>query len=399
MSKANSPRTAHYFSGLTPNTFLLALSSLFGDISTEMLYPVLPVFLTQTLKASPVVVGLIDGVAQSIQYVTQGFSGWLSDKLRRRKWIALPGYVIAAACKPVVGLAHGWPLVLVARSVDRVGTGIRSAPRDAMVAESAAHKDRGKAFGLESLGDNLGACLGPLITIALISLFHLGERTIFFLCVIPGALAALMILFVREKPDHAHAKERLDLGIRAFPRDYWRYLLVTAIFGIGNSSNSFLILRTKDLGASLTLTILIYALFNLVAALASLPAGHLSDSLGRKHLLLFAFTVFIIAYAGFAYFEKIAAIAALFALYGLYQGIFRAVSKALATDFLPQSLHASGIGWFSMTVGLSGLIASLVAGELWTKVSPRAAFLYGAACAVMGGFALLFLVPKKKPRA
>lgn len=389
-------RKSGYFSGLTPNTFFLALSSLFGDISTEMLYPILPVFLTQTLGTSAAIVGLIDGVAQATQYVVQGFSGRLSDRFRRRKWIALPGYIIAAACKPIVGLANGWPLVLAARGIDRVGTGMRSAPRDAMVAESADAKNRGKAFGLESLGDNLGACLGPLITIALISFLHVRERSVFFLCVIPGSLAALMIVFVREKRDHAQSKEKGELHLHNFPREYWRYLVVTGLFGLGNSSNSYLILRTRDLGASLTLTILIYALFNLVAALASLPAGHLSDSIGRKRLLLLSFIVFIIAYAGFAFAANIFAIAGLFALYGLYQGIFRAVGKALATDFLPARLHASGIGFFSATVGLSGLIASIVAGQLWTQVSPRSAFLYGAACALIGSLALAVLVTTKK---
>ena len=398
MNTHRSPRARNFLAGLTPNTFLLALSSLFGDVSNEMLYPVLPVFLTQTLGASPEAVGLIEGVATSIQNITQGLSGYLADRLRHRKWVALPGYILAAISKPIIGFATGWPLVLFARSLDRFGTGTRSAPRDALVAESADEKNRGKAFGLESFGDNLGACLGPLITIALISLAKVGERTIFFVAIIPGALAALMILFVREKPDHARAAEKIDLHIRNFPKEYWRYLIATALFGIGNSSSSFLILRTKDLGASLILTILIYALFNFVAALSSLPAGHYSDSLGRRRILFAGYFVFAIAYAGFAFTPGIASVAVFFALYGLYQGIFRAVGKALATDYLPQRLHASGIGYFTTTVGLSGLVASIVAGRLWTHVSPRATFLYGAACALAGSFALLVLVPKKKSR-
>src|SRR5438552_7964 len=175
-----------YFAGLTPNTFLLALASLFGDISSEMLYPVLPVFLTQTLGASATVVGLVDGVAPAIQQVVQGFSGWLSDKLSRRKPVALVGYVVGAAAKPLIGLATAWPGVLAARSLDRLGSGIRSAPRDALVAASTDAAHRGKAFGLEGIGDNLGACLGPLIAIALLILVEL--QSIFFLALIPGLL-------------------------------------------------------------------------------------------------------------------------------------------------------------------------------------------------------------------
>src|SRR5260221_77520 len=212
------PSFRKYFSGLSANTYLLALASLFADVSTEMLYPVLPVFLTQTLGASAKIVGLVEGVAQCIQNVTQGFSGWLSDKLRRRKSIAIVGYVLAAISKPLIGLSPGWAGVLGARSLDRLGTGIRSAPRDALIAASADSEHRGKAFGLEGIGDNFGAFLGPLIAVALLSLFHAQLRTIFFLAIIPGLLAMLMILFVRERLTDAAAKAKLDLNIRRFPK-------------------------------------------------------------------------------------------------------------------------------------------------------------------------------------
>jgi MFS family permease len=381
-----------YFAGLSANTFLLAFASLFADISTEMLYPVLPVYLTQTLGASPSILGLIEGLAQAVQNVVQGFSGWLSDKLRRRKSIAFAGYLVAAISKPLMGIATSWPAALGARSLDRLGTGTRSAPRDALVAASADKAHRGKAFGLEGFGDNLGACIGPLIAIVLLSFLHVNLRSIFFLALIPGLLAMLMVLFVRERSVDVAAKARLDLNVRRFPRSYWTYLAVTAVFGIGNSSNSFLILRTKDLGASLNTTILIYALFNLVAALASYPAGYLSDTLGRKRVLLLSFFVFFLVYAGFGFTTNIPVIAALFALYGFHQGMFRSVGKAFATDFLPAELHASGIGWFTATVGLSGLVASIVGGALWTRLGPSATFLYGAAFALLGSIALLFVV-------
>lgn len=385
-----------YFSGLSANTFLLAFASLFADVSTEMLYPVLPLFLTETLGASASIVGVVEGIALAVQNVVQGLSGWLSDRLQRRKPVAVIGYALAAVAKPLIGLATTWPVVLGARFLDRLGSGTRSAPRDALVAASAGEADRGKAFGLEGIGDNLGAFLGPLIAVALLALPGVGLRTIFYLAIIPGLLATLLVLLVRERPVAGPAKAKLDFNIRRFPRGYWAYLLVTALFGVGNSSNAFLILRTKGLGASLTVTILIYALFNLVAALASYPAGYLSDKLGRKRVLLCSFLIFVAVYAGFGLASDVVLIGAFFVLYGVYQGIFRSVGKAFASDFVPEGLRASGVGWYTAVVGLSGLVASIVGGELWTRIGPSATFLYGAAFALLGSVALVLFVPKKQ---
>src|SRR4029077_16580727 len=206
------------FSGLSKNTFLLALSSLFADISTEMLYPVLPIFLVQTLKASGSIVGLVDGFAQATQNVVQGFSGALSDKLRRRKPLALVGYALAAVAKPMMGMATVWQGLFAARLLDRLGAGTRSAPRDALVASSVADADRGRAFGLEGLGDNAGAFLGPLIALALLYSFHVSLRGIFYLAVIPGLLAFVMVLFVNEHPATVSSKAKIDIGLRRFPR-------------------------------------------------------------------------------------------------------------------------------------------------------------------------------------
>src|SRR5690348_15238437 len=274
------------FAGLTRNTGLLALSSLFSDISTEMLYPILPVFLTQTLGAGGAIVGLIDGLAVATQNIGQGFSGTLSDRLQRRKPIALIGYALSALSKPLIGISTAWTGVLGARFLDRLGAGARSAPRDALVAASAHEDHRGKAFGLEGAGDNAGAFFGPLIAVALITYFAIDLRRIFYLAIIPGVLAFLMVLLVEERPVAAGAKARIDASPLRLPRGYRRYLVATAIFGLGNSSNAFLILETRALGASLSTTILIYAAFNLAAALISYPAGHLSDRLGRRNLLL-----------------------------------------------------------------------------------------------------------------
>src|SRR5271170_7185842 len=228
-----APKMPHgYFTGLTRNTFLLALSSLFADISTEMIVPILPIFLTQTLKVSASVVGLVEGIAGATQNITQGLSGSLSDKLQKRKPIALVGYFLAAIGKPLMGFASIWQGVLGGRLLDRFGAGTRSAPRDALIASSVDEAHRGKAFGLEGVGDNAGAFLGPLLAVLLLIVWRLPIRWIFYLAVIPGLLAFLMVVFVQEGPTQATPRAQLDAGAGRFPRAYWKYLLATALFGI-----------------------------------------------------------------------------------------------------------------------------------------------------------------------
>jgi MFS family permease len=229
-------------------------------------------------------------------------------------------------------------------------------------------------------------------------IWRVDMRVIFYLALVPGLLAMLMIALVTERPVAVAAKAKLDFGLRQFPEVYWKYLVVTALFGIGNSSNAFLILQTQAIGASLETTILIYAAFNLVAALISYPAGFLSDRWGRKNILLASFAIFFVAYLGFALTGNVILIAALFAFYGLYQGIFRAVGKALATDFVPEHLRASGVGWYNTTVGLLGLVASIAAGLLWDHVGHGAVFLFGAAFAMVGGVALVAMIPAQQAR-
>jgi MFS family permease len=383
--------------GISRNTVLLAFASLFADISSEMLYPILPIFLTQVLHASGSVVGVVEGIAAATQNIVQGFSGWLSDKLRKRKILALIGYFVSALGKPLMGIAAAWPGVLGGRFMDRFGAGFRSAPRDALIASSVSDEYRGRAFGLEGIGDNLGAFLGPLLAVLLLLSFHFEIRWIFLLAVVPGLLAFLMILLVHERPVPVAAKSKIDVTWREFPAGYWRYLLVIAIFEIGNSSNSFLILQTKSIGASSAVTILIYAGFNLAAALISYPAGSLSDRWGRRNILLASFVIFFVAYLGFARTKSVTVIGLFFALLGLFQGIFRSVGKALASDFVPELLRASAVGWYSAVVGLMELLASVVAGLLWDHFGHAAVFYYGAVFAIVGSVGLLF-VPEKRNR-
>jgi MFS family permease len=381
------------FSGLSRNTFLLALSSFFADISTEMIVPVLPIFLTQTLNVSASVLGLVEGIAGATQNIVQGLAGSLSDKLQHRKPIALAGYLLAAIGKPLMGMATIWQGVLGGRFIDRLGAGTRSAPRDALVASSVAEGDRGKAFGLEGAGDNAGAFLGPLLAVLLFIIWRLPIRSIFYLAVIPGLLAFLMVVFVRERPIKAVAKSKIDINLSSFPKAYWKFLLATALFGFGNSSNAFLILETKDIGASLTTTILIYSGFHLVAALISYPAGSLSDRSSRRTLFVLSIMIFFVTYLGFATSHNVAIIGLLFLFYGLYQGVIRSVGKALASDYVSGELRASAIGWYNTTIGVSGLAASLIAGRLWDTVGHTAVFFFGAAFAALGALASVALIP------
>jgi MFS family permease len=379
-----------YFSGLTKNTFLLTFTSLFADISTEMLYPILPIFLTQYLGVGGGVIGLIEGVANATQNIEQGFAGWLSDKIHKRKSLAVLGYSLAAISKPFIGISRVWQGVLVARVADRFGTGTRSAPRDALVAGSTDDTNRGKAFGLEGIGDNLGAFLGPILAVILLFYFKIPIRNIFYLAVIPGALAVIMVLFVKEKPDGFKSKAKLDMNFSRLPKSYWKYLGIIAVAGIGNISSSFMILQTRNIGVPLIGTILIYSVFNLIAAAVSFPSGTLSDRFGRKKVLLVSFLVFGAALVGFATTHSFIVIAILFALYGAFQGIFRAVGKAFAADFVPQEFRASSIGIYNATVGLSGLIASITAGQLYDKVGHPAVFITAAVFVGMGSVLLMF---------
>jgi len=379
---------------LNRNVLLLALTSLCADISTEMIYPILPIFLTTVLAAPASVVGVVEGIAEGIQYGVQGIAGSLADRMQRKKPIALAGYALTALGKPIIGIAPVWPIALLGRAVDRFGSGTRSAPRDALIAASVDATHRGLAFGLEGIGDNAGAFFGPLVALLLVSALHVRLRLVFFLALIPGLLALALVALVHEgKTAPADSRAHRPHSLREAPPTYWRYLIVTGLFGIGNSTNAFLILRLKDIGASFALTLLVYAFFNLIAALVSAPAGALADSVDRKGTLLASFGVFLLAYLGFALGTNVLLLAFLFVGYGVYQGAYRAVGKTYAADLVPDPLRASGIGWYSTVIGLTGFVASSVGGWLWTNISPAATFLYGAAFALIAGIALLFLVP------
>ncbi len=379
--------------GLSSDTYLLSFTSLFADVSTEMLYPILPIFVTRVLGASAGTLGVMEGVANATQYLSQGPSGWLADRIRSPKRLAAAGFLVAALAKPFIGASTSWPEALAGRFADRLGTGTRSAPRDAMIAGSAVEDARGRAFGLESVGDNLGAFIGPLVCALLLLVAHLQIRWIFVLAAVPGLVSAGLVMLVKGRSRAEPAAVTEEKGLRELPPAYWKYIAAVALFGLGNATNALVILRAQDLGLSLQGTLFAYAGFNLCASMAALPAGYVSDRLGRKSTLMVALAVFVITYVGFAAGEGVVVAGLLLVLFGVYQGVFRAVGKALAADLSPEPVRATGLGVYSATVGLTGLVASVAGGQLWDRIDPAAAFWYGAAVGVVGLAALGILVP------
>lgn len=394
--------TASLFAGVSRSAVIIGFASLFSDISGEMIYPILPLFLTQTLGAPATVVGLVEGIAVGTANAIGGFSGWISDRLGRRKPVAIFGYALTAATRPVIAAAQAWPLVLAARFAERFGKGIRNAPRDALLAESTEARYRGRAFGFERAMDSLGAVLGPLVALAVVG--WLDARSVFLISAIPATVAALLILAVKEKRERiVKGTGKLALSLAGTTPSYKRLLLIMTVFGLANSANSFLILRAQQLGLAtgatagqaLTETILAYALFNLVSTLASYPAGAASDKLGRRNLLIVGFAVYAASYFGFAMASQAWMVWPLFALYGLFPALTDGVAKAMAVDTAGRAGHATVIGILAMVSGLTQIAASYIGGLLWDHVNSQATFYFGAALAAIATVMLFVLLPRR----
>jgi MFS family permease len=379
--------------GLSRSAIIIGLVSLLGDISSEMIYPILPVFLTQTLRAPATVVGLIEGVAVGAASVVSGVSGWFSDRIRRRKAVAFAGYALTAVSRPLLALAAVWPVVLAARFADRFGKGIRTSPRDALLAETSAEGHRGRAFGFERAMDSAGAVLGPLIGLGLVGWAGLEARKIFLISAIPATLATLLILAVRERrSDIVTGSSNIRVSLTGTTREYRRLLIVVGVFGLANSANAFLILRAEQLGLTTGSTILAYALYNAVSSIASMPAGAASDRFGRRSLLIIGYAIYALSYAGFALANAAWLVWPLFVLYGLFPALTDGVSKALAVDTAGKAGRATALGIYFTVVGVTEIAASFVGGVLWDRVNSRATFYLGAtlaAAAVVLSFALL----------
>ncbi len=387
--------------GLPRNVFVLGIVSFFADIASEMVYPLIPIFLTSVLGAPVAALGVIEGVAEGTASALKMASGWVSDRMHRRKPLVVLGYASSALGKLGLAVSVVWPMVLGARVVDRFGKGVRTSPRDALIADSTPKEAYGRAFGYHRALDTMGAVAGPLAGLALV--WALGEdegdlRLIFGLSVIPGLLSVAALMAVRDRPDHAAGKGEGGT-IRDAPLAFWLVLGALLLFAIGNSSDAFLILRSKDLGLGLTMVILSYVLFNAVYGVLAGPLGSVSDRVGRRPALVAGLLIFAGVYFGMAAAGTEALVWPLFALYGVYMALTEGVSKAFVADVAPERSRGSLMGVYNASVGLATVFASIVAGVLWQEVAPGAPFLMGGAAALAAAALLLALPvgPKQMP--
>ncbi|HWP43947.1 MAG TPA: MFS transporter [Blastocatellia bacterium] len=382
---------------LSRSTIIIGMVSLLSDISTEMIYPLLPIFLTETLAAPKTAVGLIEGIAVGTASIVTGLSGWISDRLGRRKPVAFTGYALTALSRPLIAFAAAWPVVLGARFADRFGKGIRSAPKDALIADNVASEQRGRAYGFERAMDYTGAVTGPLIGLALLAwLGSEGVSKIFLISTIPAAAAAILILTLREKRDEAAgAARRVRLSLEGTTPQYRRLLIVAAVFGLANSANAFLILRAESLGLGRQSTMLAYAVYNAVAALSSMPAGAASDRFGRRNLLIAGYSIYALTYAGFGAADSGWMVWPLFIAYGLFPALTDGVAKAMAVDTAGRAGRATAIGIYSAVVGLTQIGASFIGGRLWDEAGASATFYFGSLLSAASVVLLFALLPGK----
>lgn len=362
--------------GLGFNVIVLGIASLLTDISSEMIFPLFPIFTVQVLGAAPAAFGLIEGLAESAASLLKVFSGWWSDRIGRRKPLIVGGYYLSTIAKPFLAIASHWGHAFGARFTDRVGKGIRTSPRDALIADSCAPEVRGKAFGLHRALDTVGAILGPLFAFLLLLFF--GVRDIFLLASIPAVLAVVVIvLFVREARKRP-TKLSFMAGLGSLPSGFRRYLAVVTLFSVANMSYGFFILRAVDIGLGAGQVILLYMLFNITYALVALPAGVLSDRVGRRPVIYAGYSVFGVTALGFALATSLWQVLLLFVLYGVFMGMANGVQRAYVADLVAPRLRGTAMGAFHTATGLALLPASLIAGLLWQAVGLWATFTFAA---------------------
>jgi MFS family permease len=382
------------------NIILLGITSLLTDISSEMVYPILPIFLVSTLGASPAILGLIEGIAESLASLLKVFSGYFSDKIKRRKPFAIFGYASSTLGKFFLYISTGWTCVLVARVVDRFGKGIRTAPRDALIADSSKEGKRGQAFGLHRAMDTLGATIGVILAYFLVTDSKFTQlsggsqlRNIFLFSLIPAILGVLFLFLAKEKKAGVtKGPEKLKFSWRSLDKRLKLFLIFTFIFTLGNSSNQFLLLRAKNAGGSIGQVILLYLVYNIVYALSIYPASYLSDKIGRKKLLVWGYLFYGLVYLGFAVNNSLNMFWFLFGVYGLYIGFTEGVEKALVSDIAPQDLRATAIGLHATIVGIGLLPASILAGILWKFLGPAAAFYFGGFMGIFASVGFWFVL-------
>ena len=372
------------------NVVWLGLVSFFNDVASEMIYPLVPIFLTSVLGAPVAVVGLIEGIAESTASVLKIVSGWLSDKLAVRKPFTVAGYSLSGISKIFLSIAYSWPFVLFARFLDRFGKGVRTSARDALIAESSDISIRGRSFGFHRALDTAGAVAGPLLALIAIQFLNNNLRLIFFLSFIPAFIGILLlILFVKEKNKDMNSSAVFHFKWRDIDPSFKIFLFISFVFALGNSSDVFLILRAKSLGLSLTLVILAYVLFNLTYAIFSTPAGIISDKIGCRKVLLSGFVLFAGVYLFFGLATSSLFLWFLFPFYGIYMALTEGIGKAYISNLVPNEKTGTAFGIYQTSIGLCTFFASLIAGLLWTYVGISAPFIFGSLTAATS--AVLFV--------
>ena len=369
--------------GFPRNVFVLGLVSLFMDISSEMIYPLIPLYLNNVLHASKTSIGVIEGIAESTASILKVFSGWLSDRLGKRKALIFWGYGISVFSRPILATATSWMHVLIYRFTDRVGKGVRTAPRDAIIADSTRKEILGRAFGFHRSMDTVGAMIGPGIAFALLGVFHDSLQTVFWISMIPGALAILTIaLFVKDVKGSRGA-EKPKISLKGFDRKFKAFLFIVAIFTLGKTSDAFLVLRAQDLGVRTGLIPALYLVFNLVSASLSTPAGIMADRVGKRRVILASYLLFSLIFAGFAYATNELHAWILFGIYGIFVAINEGVQRAYVATIIKPEIKWTGYGIYHTIIGLAALPSSIIGGALWQNIGPQALFFYGAAMSLL----------------
>ena len=393
--------TSGWRRGLTKNVVILGFVSLLNDGASEMIYPLLPAFLTTVLSAGPQALGVIEGVAESTASLLKLYSGYLSDRVKQRKGWVVAGYSISNAIRPVISFSTSWVHVLALRFADRVGKGLRTSPRDAIIADSTPVEFRGKAYGFHRAMDHAGAIIGPLAATALLLVYHDNIKTIFLLSFIPGLLAVLMLLLglTEKQAEGPGTAQQAMFSFRStwaeMSTGFRKYLGIILVFTLGNSTDAFLLLRAQQLGVPVRLLPTIWVVLHIVKMGFSVPGGIISDRIGRKKVIVTGWIVYALAYAGFGAASRHWHAWALFAVYGIYFGLTEGVEKALVADFAPAHLRGSAFGLYHLVVGIGAFPASLLFGVVWQKFGSAVAFGMGAGLALMASVMLSILAVKK----
>ncbi len=377
---------------LPPQVILLGLVSLLNDAASEMIYPLLPIFLTSTLGATPLIVGLIEGSADALSSILKLAAGWISDRLPQRKPLVVGGYALATISRAWISIAGRWVSVLAARLVDRTGKGIRSAPRDAMIVDVTPPESRGKAFGFQRALDHTGAVVGPLMTIVFLNAMHLPMRTVFMIAVIPGAIGVVLLMIALREPRTASHGPRVELKhVATLPSSFYYALGAIALFSLANSSDAFLLLQAHAAGVSTAMLPVLWSAHHVIKSLFSTYAGGLSDRMDRRNLLVLGWSIYAIIYFAFPFARSMPAFIALFIAYAIPFTLTEGAERAWIGDLVPAELRGRSFGLYYLATGLFVLAGTALFGLLYQKVSPTAAFFTGGALAVLAALAVMKL--------